>query len=170
MEHFWLCDVSGHNTFDPEGPLSLGALYDAQVKQGLLEVFFYDGAPDREEFIRIFSGEERWTYAAFAVDGRPLVLAAVRGITGKSGMFDFCYFTAGLPCKERLARECLLMLREGGMRSLVGLTPAPYRHALRFASRVGFARAGVVPGACVFASRGGRVADGVVTIMDLQTL
>ena len=167
VPHFWLCDVPGTRSLDPDGPLSLGALHDAMAADRLLDVFFYDGVPSRSDFIRLFQSDERWTYAAFREDGRPLVLAAVTGMTGKSGLAHFCYLRAGLAPAQLLAREWLLMLAEGGMRSLLGLTPAPFRHALAFAESVGFHRLGCVPGACVLAARLNRVCDGVLTMLDM---
>ncbi len=167
--HFWLCDVPGTDTFDVSGPLSLGALYDAMGADGLLEAFCYDGVPSRDAFIEKFNHDNHWTYAAFREDGVPLVMAVVNGVTGKSGLAHFCYFRAGLATRAGLAREWLLMLRDGGMQSLVGLTPAPFRHALRFAQDMGFRRAGVVPGACVLAARHNRVCDGVLTILDMTS-
>ena len=163
VPHFWLCDVPGTRSLDPDGPLSLGALHDAMAADRLLDVFFYDGVPSRSDFI----SDERWTYAAFREDGRPLVLAAVTGMTGKSGLAHFCYLRAGLAPAQLLAREWLLMLAEGGMRSLLGLTPAPFRHALAFAESVGFRRLGRLPGACVLAARRNRVCDGVLTMLDM---
>ena len=167
LEHFWLCDVPGTDTFDAGGPLSLGALYDALLAEGLLEVFCYDGAPSCDAFIEKFGRDDHWTYAAFREDGAPLVMAVVNGVTGKSGLAHFCYFRAGLPLAAALAREWLLMLAEGGMKSLVGLTPAPFRHALRFARAMGFRQVGIVPGACVLAARQNRVCDGVLTVLDM---
>ena len=88
-EHFWLCDVPGTDTFDADGPLSLGALHDVMEAERLLEVFCHDGIPSRDAFIELFDRDERWTYAAFREDGAPLVMAVVSGVTGKSGLAHF---------------------------------------------------------------------------------
>ena len=107
-EHFWLCDVPGTDTFDADGPLSLGALHDVMEAERLLEVFCHDGIPSRDAFIELFDRDERWTYAAFREDGAPLVMAVVSGVTGKSGLAHFCFMRAGFPLAARLAREWLL--------------------------------------------------------------
>jgi len=169
--HFWLCDVPRAEKavrFDQDGPLSLGRLYDVMEQEKLLSIFFHTGLVDREGFIRRFSGDDHLTYAAYSADGVPLVLAVVNGLSGASGMTHFCYFREGRGMAQQLAREWMIMLRNDGMRSLTGLTPAPYRHALAFAERVGFRRLGTIPGACKLVCRGGRLCDGVVTVINLS--
>ena len=166
--HFWLCDVPGNVTLRDDGPLSLADLYDQLVADGLLDTFFYDCHMGKLDFIHRLRRDDQWVYAAFSMEGDPLVFSILNNHTGYSALSHFCYFRAGMDMRETLAYEWLRTLRDGGMRSLVGLTPKPYRHAWRFAINVGYKMAGIVPGACILAHHNNRVCDGVLTICNLQ--
>lgn len=166
---FWLCSYPGKNTFQPDDlPLSLGDIYDTMQDEGLADVFVYDGWLMRHEFIEKFSAPDVLTHAAFDLQGQPLVFACINNRTGYSGLSHFCYFAAGKPYLDELAAEWFAMLADAGLRSLMGITPRPYRHAWKFALKQGYTLAGIVPGACVLVHHGGRVVDGVLTIKDLR--
>ena len=162
----WCYSVPGKTNFDATGPWSLGYIYDQMEAEGLLPVFFYDGVPTRPAFIGMGFGLTDLVYAAY-IDVTPLVFARVNNLTGLSGLMHFCYFEAGMPHAADLAFDFFDFLRDGGMKSLLGLTPKPYRHAINFAVSVGFERIGVLPGACYLAARCKHV-DGILTVKNLN--
>lgn len=163
----WLYKTDKDNTFDPDGDFSLGTVYDVMAREGLLRVFFYDNVPGRAEFVRMMGHPGQLVYVPYGPDRLPIAFARVTCLTGASGLMHFCYFMAGMPCRYELADDLYDFLADGGMQSLIGLTPKPYRHAIRFAVSTGFRVVGTVPGACYMASRE-RFVDGVLSVKDLR--
>lgn len=162
----WVYKDFQGSTFDADGPWSLGHIYDRMLKEGLLDVFFYDGRPQRAWFEGLNFGMTDIVSAAY--DGETLLgFARINNITARSGMMHFCYFDAGKDIAPAIAEDLFDDLVRGGFKSLMGLTPKPYRHAIRFAESVGFVRCGVLPGACKLANHGGRIVDGIITVKTL---
>lgn len=164
----WIYKNFQASTFDDEGPWSLGHIYDQMQEEGLLNVFFYDGVPQRAWFAGLNFGMTDMLFAAY--DNKDLLgFARINNITGLSGLMHFCFFEAGKDIAPAIADDLHNILAEGGMRSLLGITPKPYRHAIKFAESVGFVRVGVLPGACKMVNHGGKYVDGVITVKTLTT-
>lgn len=162
----WIYKNFQASTFDDDGPWSLGHIYDRMQAEGLLDVFFYDGVPAKTWFEGLNFGLTDLLYAAYD-DTELLGFARINNLTGRSGLMHFCFFEAGKDIAPAIADDLHSFLAEGGMKSLLGITPKPYRHAIRFAESVGFVRCGVLPGACKMANHGGRIVDGVITVKTL---
>ena len=83
---------------------------------------------------------------------------------GKVWEFDFTTFRAGAPLAVALAHGCLSWAFDHlGCAAIVGLCPAPNRHAWRLAEACGFQIMGRLPQACWHA-RKKRYVDGVLVL------
>lgn len=169
MKYYWCYDLATESNFEDEGPYSIGHIYDSMDREQLLRVFYYAGnCPSKEEFIQQWSSPQFFVYAAYRQDNL-LGLLLLNNFTGLSALSHLCYFKAGLDEKLEIAKECMGILRDGGMASLVGLTPKPYRHAINFALSVGYKKVGELQGACYMASHD-KYVDGIITTLNLKEI
>jgi len=84
--------------------------------------------------------------------------------------FDFTAFHAGFPCAAQQAQGGFAhMFARHGASAIVGITPAPFRHAWGLAEACGFEIVTRLPGACWLA-RKQRFVDGVMVMCTPQTL
>ncbi len=170
----------------PVTDAELDSLWDTLCEEGLAPVVFHDGGVRSAADLReLLSAHRTWCYLIQAT-GVPLALCWLDGFSGRAARIHFCVLRAGLPRADEIGRMVVRFLlratnppqpQPGGLQpqpdrpapyrldTLVGLTPAPYRHALAFVARLGFRRAAVIPGGMVLArSTGTRVCDAVLTL------
>lgn len=155
----------------------LDRVWSTLCDDGLAPVVFHDGGVRSAADLRgLLAPHRAWCYLAQAVE-TPLALCWLDGFTGRAARIHFCVLRAGLPRAEEIGRMVVRFLLTAPaapatghpppyrLDTLVGLTPAPYRHALDFVARLGFRRAAVIPGAAVLARPAGRrVCDAVLTL------
>lgn len=67
----------------------------------------------------------------------------------------------------RIAQVFISTLKEtlSNIKSLLAISPLPYRHSRRFAEALGFQELGRVPGACVLCEHNNKVVDGVFYVL-----
>lgn len=170
----------------PVTDAELDSLWDTLCEEGLAPVVFHDGGVRSAADLReLLSPHRTWCYLIQAA-GVPLALCWLDGFSGRAARIHFCVLRAGLPRADEIGRMVVRFLlgaisrpqpQPGHLRSqpdgppphtldtLVGLTPAPYRHALAFVARLGFRRAAVIHGGAVLARpTGARVCDAVLTL------
>ncbi|MBZ2172692.1 hypothetical protein EKK70_07425 [Desulfovibrio sp. DS-1] len=165
----------------PVTDAELDRLWATLHEEGLAPVVFHDGGVRCAADLRALLAPHRaWCYLAQAAD-TPLALCWLDGFCGRAARIHFCVLRAGLPRAEEIGRLVVRFLlhaqapvqapatngRPGPhlLDTLVGLTPAPYRHALGFVTRLGFRRAAVIPGGAVLARPAGtRICDAVLTL------
>lgn len=165
----------------PVTDAELDEVWSALCADGLVPVVFHDGGVRCAADLRALLAPHRaWCYLVQAA-GTPLALCWVDGFCGRAARIHFCVLRAGLPRAEEIGRMvvCFLLRAQAPapppapnghppqhlLDTLVGLTPAPYRHALGFVTRLGFRRAAVIPGGAVLARpTGTRVVDVVLTL------
>ena len=91
------------------------------------------------------------------------------GPGSKCAMAHFCYAKEARPLAIDIGKRMLeLIASETGFRSLIGLLPATYRHAVNFVQRLGFIDAARLAGACPLAGRG--IVDGVLVTTNLEVV
>ncbi len=159
----------------------LDRLWDILHEEGLASVVFHDGGVRCAADLRgLLAPHRAWCYLVQAAH-TPLALCWVDGFCGRAARIHFCVLRAGLPRAEEIGRMVVRFLLHAQapapvpapdgrpaphlLDTLVGLTPAPYRHALAFVTRLGFRRAAVIPGGAVLARpAGARICDAVLTL------
>lgn len=149
------------------------ALLDRMLAEGLADATLYDvpAVDFRETWTDITSPDTAWLVEvrAYTVqrgsDTAPVAaIAWLNNFTGRTAMLHFCVFRDFQAQAEPIGRHVLRwVFGSGHFDSLMGLTPAPYRHALRLAQAIGFTPAGRVPGACHLV-RWGRHVDGILSV------
>ncbi|HEU6437201.1 MAG TPA: hypothetical protein VE028_07090 [Nitratidesulfovibrio sp.] len=163
----------------PVTDAELDRLWDTLREERLAPVVFHDGGVRSAADLRgLLSPHRAWCYLVQAANV-PLALCWLDGFSGRAARIHFCVLRAGLPRADEIGRMVVRFLlaapgttqpplgRPAPYRldTLVGLTPAPYRHALAFVARLGFRRAAVIPGGTVLARPTGiRVCDAVLTL------
>ena len=155
----------------------LDRVWSTLCNDGLAPVVFHDGGVQSAADLRgLLAPHRAWCYLAQAAE-TPLALCWLDGFTGRAARIHFCVLRAGLPRAAEIGRMVVRFLLTAPaapasghlppylLDTLVGLTPAPYRHALDFVARLGFRRAAVIPGGAVLARPAGRrVCDAVLTL------
>lgn len=90
---------------------------------------------------------------------------AAPGPGSRCAMIHFCFARQARPLALQIGFEMLNRIaNETGLKSLVGLLPATYRHAINFVKRLGFCHAATLAGACPMDGRG--TVDGVLVTMN----
>lgn len=159
----------------------LDRLWDILHAEGLASVVFHDGGVRCAADLRgLLAPHRAWCYLVQAAH-TPLALCWVDGFCGRAARIHFCVLRAGLHRAEEIGHLVVRFLLHAQapapvpapdgrpaphlLDTLVGLTPAPYRHALAFVTRLGFRRAAVIPGGAVLARpAGARICDAVLTL------
>ena len=142
------------------------AALQRMVNDGLADAVFYDTYPSEYWSSWEWLTEEArcWLFRA-EVDGVPAGVCWLNNFVGRSSMIHFCVFSAFQRMALELGQAVLdHVWAQGEHDSVYGITPAPYRHALKFVGALGFERMGVIPNACHMIRRN-RYVDGVVTIL-----
>lgn len=136
-------------------------VFEAMQRECLTDTVFYDGPMALESYIKVM---EQAVMIPLYREGQLLAAAWLRDIQGATASLHFCFFDAG---RAESVSIGVLMLRfmfaNSKLQSLYGITPKPYRAAVRYVSAVGGRILGEVPGACVLHHRGGRVVPAVVS-------
>lgn len=158
-----------YNTFGSEWTPRMAQLYAALRDDGMLRIFFYDSPHEltQQEFFDYVEDPARWVYVGYdAVSGTPLVFAVCASFTGRAAVVHFCFLRAGMERRHAVAQYWFdHVCGESGLSCLMGITPAPYRHALRFAQEVGFQEISIIKDGCaMYRSNGERTyRDAVLT-------
>lgn len=161
----------------PVTDAELDRVWSTLCDDGLAPVVFHDGGVRSAADLReLLAPHRAWCYVIQAA-GTPLALCWLDGFSGRAARIHFCVLRAGLPRAEEIGRMVVRFLLTAPaapasghpapcpLDTLVGLTPAPYRHALHFVTRLGFRRAAVIPGGALLARpTGNRVCDAVLTL------
>lgn len=155
------------------GEPARNAMLDRMMAEGLADTALYDtpAGAFREAWNCITAPETAWLVQVQAHFPQPdgqccdtAAMAWLNNFTGRTAMLHFCVFRAFHSHAKTIGRHLLRwVFGSGHFDSLVGLTPAPYRHALRLAEAIGFTPTARVPGACHLV-RWGRHVDGVLSI------
>lgn len=126
-------------------------------------------APTLEDWLAI-TARGTLRCCADATTGDLLGCGHFTPLQGRVWRFDFTAFRAGFRCAARQARHGFAhMFRCHGASAIVGITPAPFRHAWRIAGACGFTIAARLPGACWLA-RKQKYVDGVMVVCTPQSL
>ena len=159
-------------------------LWDRTRQEGLHDTVFYDGGVTcARDFVQLVAPGRAWLYRIDRVGGvagvggvdvpDTVAYCWCNGFMGRIACIHFCIFRDGWAESVAIGRMATQFLLESVgqdgdplLHSLVGVTPAPYRHALALVDALGFRRVGRIPGAAVLVRRGGRrVVDGVVSVL-----
>lgn len=148
-------------TFSLASPAECGLVYDAMQAEKLLQTVIYDGELSRADFIAMLQKG-----IALLIRRHDKLLAAtwLLDMRGATACLHFCFFKAGRAESVQVGRQCLQHIFQScALQSVYGITPKPYRAAVRYAAQVGGDIMGEVPGACVLHHRGGRVVSAVIS-------
>lgn len=151
--------TAGTDDFGIDG---LQGLWTRLVEDDLVRVVFHDGGvTDFGAFARLLAPERAWLYRVDA-HAVPQGFFWCKGFSGRAAQVHFCFFRNGMSAARAAGAMALTFLlapqcADAPLDTLLGVTPAPYRHALRLAADLGFSRLGVVPA--------GRVVDVVLTVL-----
>ena len=105
-----------------------------------------------------------------AVTGELLGVGVFTPWSGASWRFDFSAFRSSFQIAADMARGGFAwMFQHAPCKSIVGVCPAPNRHAWRLAQACGFKTLGRIPGACYYA-RKDRYVDGIFVVVTPETL
>lgn len=128
----------------PDDLARLRLVWELARRGGQLRAFFYDvaDAPDFATFAAWACAPERWFFLLYHRHA-PVAFVCLEGVgpTGSQRMAHFCT----LPTAKRtelvsIGNDFVRWLgRATGIRQLLGLTPACYRHAVAFVRELGFA-------------------------------
>lgn len=159
-------------------------LWERTRQEGLHETVFYDGGVTcASDFVQLVAPGRAWLYRIDRAGGGAgadgvgaadtVAYCWCNGFMGRVACIHFCIFREGWAesvAIGRMATQFLLQCAGGDgeplLHALVGVTPAPYRHALALVDALGFRRVGRIPGAAVLVRRGGRrVVEGVVSVL-----
>lgn len=145
--------------------------------EGLHRIVFYDGGVQSEaDLLHLVAPERAWCYA-FECAGEPLAFFWCNGFSGRAAHIHFCFFRAGMHRADELGKRAMRFLlgiegrSEAPLDALLGVTPAPFAHAVRYAKRLGFRELGRIPGGlslragALGAGASGRVVDAVLTLL-----
>jgi hypothetical protein len=164
---------SRHPCGDDLRPEDLVILYGLLAGEGLVEVFFHDGAArSLGDFLALASSPAVWLYAA-EEEGEFLGLGFVNDFSS-SGNTAFAHLAAFAGGRgERFleaGRLWFRLLREkGGLETILAVLPACYRGARKFAAASGFEERMRLPGALELRRGGKRKrTDAVVCVKDLR--
>lgn len=137
-------------------------VYTAMQREKLVDTVFYDGPMSRYMFTQTM---EQAVMMTLHCNDDLLAAAWLKDIRGATASLHFCFFDAGRPEAVSIGGTLLRFIFGcSNLQSLYGITPKPYRSAVRYAAAVGGAILGEVPGACVLHHRGGRVVPAIVSV------
>ncbi|MCL1939937.1 MAG: hypothetical protein FWG04_04685 [Desulfovibrionaceae bacterium] len=135
--------------------------------EDLVRVFFHDGAvADVREFMAFATSPAQWFYAAKR-EGEWIGIGVVNGFSG-TGAAAFGHLASFACGRDGSFREAGMLwhalLRGAGVETLLGVIPACYTGALRWAKSFGYVERMRLKNALrIVGRRGGRVVDAVVT-------
>lgn len=145
-------------------------LFHRIQREGLYDVFFYNHqCRDVYEFLDYVKGPGTWVFKVTR-DGDDIALGMLDGFSGKSARFHHCHFRWGWRHTRETANKTLHWLAEvldGYIDTLVGITPAGNKLAVRYALKHGFEKLGTVPKAL---NTVWGIDDAVITTFNLESL
>lgn len=137
-------------------------VYTAMQRENLLHTVFYDGPVTQQSFAQAM---EQAVMIPMYRNNILLAAAWLRDVRGETASLHFCFFAAGRPEAVNIGLQLLrFIFARSPLQSLYGVTPKPYRAAVRYAAAVGGVILGEVPGACVLHHRRGRVVPAIVSV------
>lgn len=169
--------LRSRHPFHP-GPVTdaeLDTVWETLRSNRLVPVVFHDGGVRSASGLRrLLAPRRAWCYLVQA-GATPLALCWLNDFSGRAARIHFCVLPSGLPRAVEIGRTVVRFLLTAPspaghpapylLDTLVGLTPAPYRHALEFVARLGFRRAAAIPGGTMLLRPSGpRVCDAVLTL------
>jgi hypothetical protein len=129
-------------------------------REGLDRVFFHDGSvTDAGQWRNYVLAPGQWIHVVLDGSGQWLAVVVANGFTS-SGNTAFSHVMASRYGRANplLLREAaglwFNLLREAGLRTLVGVMPVRYRSILRFAASLGYVEITRLPGALKLHKRG----------------
>lgn len=136
-------------------------LYDLMEADDVRRVVMGDIGPDG--FVTLTHHDVAWLFAGEDAEGNWLGWAVITGFYARSAQGHFCMLRRGFLQGTAFVRGVLAdAFRTGKLDSVYGLTPQPYRHALRAIAPLAV-RGGVIPGGAVDHLRG-ETAPGVLSV------
>lgn len=163
-------DPSKDNNFDEV----IEPLYNKLVEEDLLRVYFYDGSVKDLDDLYSWAYNFPIIYLCYN-DEALLAMCAFGTVTSNllSAFGHFCIFKAGRNNIESAA-ACLVQAMEElsryGTKTVIGITPSKYRHAIRFIQeRLFFEVMYVVPDMINLHYKNNKTCDGVLSIYRLGT-
>lgn len=141
--------------------------------EGLATTVFYDvAAPAIVHWHAVTGPDVAWLVRIETEAGDLVAVAWLTGFTGRCALTHFCVFRAGQPDAVRIGLAFVRWAFDTGhFDSLAGITPATYRHALRYITALGFTVQGRLPGAYRLVNRanaahpGGRCVPGIISVI-----
>lgn len=137
---------------------TLSALWFRLEAESLTAQLFHDGRTQNlADFLAFMTADNVFCYTVFS-DENPVAFCWLNNFSGKAAMIHFAVFRSGIPSKQTIGRyvvEHLLLAKQGEeycFDALYGLTPATYRHVIRFIRQIGFRTLGVIPSAITVCS------------------
>ncbi|MFI3270928.1 MAG: hypothetical protein R3Y11_02340 [Pseudomonadota bacterium] len=177
-------DLSPNTTTFGKGYLA--HIWQCMESEGLHRAVFYDGAVRcAEDLANLLAPGRAWAYC-FEVHGQVLALWWCNGHAGHMAQIHFCIFEAGRPHGHYMGMTAVRFIMKVGkcdvhgvplsndsapVSVLCGVTPAPYRHAIGYATKLGFQITAALPRSCYLSPNAlggrkhGRYVDGVLTIL-----
>lgn len=145
--------------------------YERMQAEGLLPYAMYAfAAPSLQDWRRVTAPEKGLLLRCEDEHGRLLACGLFSPRLGKIWEFDFTAFRESAHLAPLMARQAFAwFFEQQDCAGIVGLCPAPNRHAWRLAKVAGFNILGRLPQACFYA-RKQRYVDGVLVLCTRQSL
>lgn len=145
-------------------------LFDRVVAEGLYEHFFHSGQfRDSIEWLDYVRSNKAWMFSVSRND-QTIAFALLDNFSAEAAWFHHCHFRAGWKHTKETATMTLRWLADvlnGYISTLVGITPASNRLAVRYAKRCGFEIMGTLPRA-LHTFNG--IEDAIISKFDLEAL
>ncbi|WP_165071124.1 hypothetical protein [Desulfovibrio sp. ZJ200] len=145
--------------------------YARMRAEGLLPYAMYAFAdPGLEDWRRVTAPEKGLLLRCEDAQGRLLACGLFSPLLGKIWQFDFTAFRESAHLAPLMARQAFAWIFDRqDCAGIMGLCPAPNRHAWRLAEAVGFNVLGRLPKACFYARKQNYV-DGVLVLCTPRSL
>lgn len=139
-------------------------LFHRVEREGLYDSFFHGAqCKTADEFLAYARDAGTWMFRIDR-DGETVAFAMMDTFSAESAHFHHCHFRAGWKHTLETAKAVLAWLREAcpSVSTLIGVTPADNRLAIRYAERCGFKILGVIPRSLT--AKDGTVMDAVLSV------
>lgn len=139
-------------------------LYNRMEREALLDSFFHAAqCKTADEFLRYARDIGTWLFRADRY-GEPVAFAMLDSFSAESAYFHHCHFRAGWKHTLETALHTLDWLQAScpSIKTLIGITPAKNKLAVRYAGRCGFKILGEIPRSLY--DRDGNVQDAVLSV------
>lgn len=142
----------------------LAALFDRVVAEGLYDSFFYAGqCRTAEDFVKYSRSPLNWVFQVER-EGELIGFGMLDNFNAESAYFHHCHFRAGWRFTGDTAAAALAWIKRSipCISTLIGITPATNRLAVRYAQRNGFKILGEIPRS--LRNKDGEVIDAVLSV------